>query len=413
VPASLRPEPRTQGCSLIRIYVDADGCPVKSEVFRVALRYSLKVYVASNSRMRIPPGRLFELVLVGEDAHAADDWIVEHVKEDDIVVSADILFAARCLEKGARVLDPKGLVFTEESIGDALANREFTAYLRDMGNITEGRPRLKSVIVLVSCSSSTISSRPLFERSGRGVIMPRPSGPGHRLLPRGIVIMYEDRDILVVDKPSGLLTMGTDKEKSRTAYFILTDYVRKGQAKSRNRVFIVHRLDRDTSGILVFAKNPEAKHFVQSHWDETTKKYLAVVHGSCEKTSETISTYLAENKARAVYSTSDTTKGRLAHTAYKVLKQSEDYAMLEVDLLTGRKHQARVHLAGIRHPVVGDDRYGKVKGAHKCLALHATSISFTHPFSGKQVTFETTVPLYFSHLVGSLEQEEALKENVS
>jgi tRNA pseudouridine32 synthase/23S rRNA pseudouridine746 synthase/23S rRNA pseudouridine1911/1915/1917 synthase len=242
--------------------------------------------------------------------------------------------------------------------------------------------------------------------------MARPPGRGHRVLPKGIVIIYEDSDILVVDKPPGLLTIGTDKEKSRTAYFILTDYVRKGQAKSRKRIFIVHRLDRDTSGIVVFAKTSDAKHFLQSHWDETKKRYLAVVHGTFEKTSATISTYLAENKARSVYSTSDTTKGRLAHTAYKVLKQTQDLALLEVDLLTGRKHQARVHLAGVGHPVVGDNRYGRDKGTHKRLALHATSISFTHPFSRKQVTFETTVPRYFSRLVGSLPQANAPQEDV-
>jgi RluA family pseudouridine synthase len=242
--------------------------------------------------------------------------------------------------------------------------------------------------------------------------MPRPSGPGHKRLPKGIVIIHEDKDILVVDKPPGLLTIGTDKEKSRTAYFILTDYVRKGQPKSRKRVFIVHRLDRDTSGIVVFAKTPEAKHFLQNHWDETKKKYLAVVHGTCAKTSETISTYLAENRARSVYSTSDTTKGRLSHTAYRVLKQTAEFALLEVDLLTGRKHQARVHLAGAGHPVVGDNRYGKERGTHKRLALHATTISFTHPFSGKQVTFEAKVPLYFSRLVGDWQQTEAPKEGV-
>jgi len=127
-----------KGCSLIKIYVDGDGCPVKSEVFRVALRYSLKVYVVSNSRMRIPQERLFELVIVNGDADAADDWIVEHVQQDDIAVTTDILFAARCLEKGARVLDSKGRVFTEESIGIARANRELTAYLRELGNITGG-----------------------------------------------------------------------------------------------------------------------------------------------------------------------------------------------------------------------------------------------------------------------------------
>lgn len=111
---------------------------MRNEVFRVALRYSLKVYVVCNSRMRIPPDKLFKLIIVNEDAEAADDWIVEHLREDDIVVSADILLAARCLEKGARVLDPKGRVFTDESIGGALANKEFTAYLRDMGNLTGG-----------------------------------------------------------------------------------------------------------------------------------------------------------------------------------------------------------------------------------------------------------------------------------
>lgn len=241
--------------------------------------------------------------------------------------------------------------------------------------------------------------------------MPRSFGPGHRLPQTGMVIIYEDRDILVVDKPPGLLTIATDKEKSRTAYHVLTDYVRKGQAKSGKRVFIVHRLDRDTSGILVFAKTPEAKRFLQSHWDETTKKYLAVVHGACERTSDTISSFLAENKARSVYSTANGAQGKPSRTAYKVLKQTRDFALLEVDLLTGRKHQARVHLAGIGHPVVGDDRYGKGKGTHKRLALHAVSISFTHPFSGQRFTFETIVPPYFSRLVGPFPQAETPQEN--
>ncbi len=123
---------------MIKIYVDADGCPVKNEVYRVALRYRLKVYVVTNSRIRIPEEELFELVLVKEGFDAADDWIVEHVAENDIGVSADIPLAARCLEKGARVLDPKGRVFTDESIGGALANRELMAHLRELGNITGG-----------------------------------------------------------------------------------------------------------------------------------------------------------------------------------------------------------------------------------------------------------------------------------
>ena len=123
---------------MITIYVDADGCPVKNEVYRVAKRFGLKVYLVSNSRMGIPQEELFELVMVNERFNAADDWIVEQVRPDDIVVSADIPLAARCLEKGARVVDPRGRIFTQESIGDALANRELMAYLRDMGNMTGG-----------------------------------------------------------------------------------------------------------------------------------------------------------------------------------------------------------------------------------------------------------------------------------
>jgi 23S rRNA pseudouridine1911/1915/1917 synthase len=231
--------------------------------------------------------------------------------------------------------------------------------------------------------------------------MSRTSRPGSRPLPKGIAVIHEDRDILVVDKPPGLLTMGTDNEKSRTAYWILTDYVRKGCAKSQKRIFIVHRLDRDTSGILVFAKSEQAKLRLQSQWEETKKKYLAVVHGKCKNSSETITSYLVENKAHNVYSTSDVTRGKLSRTAYKVLKETKDLTLLEVDLLTGRKHQIRVHLADIGHPVVGDRKYGKGNGTRTRLALHALSISLRHPFSGEQLTFETKVPECFSKLVGS------------
>jgi 23S rRNA pseudouridine1911/1915/1917 synthase len=243
--------------------------------------------------------------------------------------------------------------------------------------------------------------------------MSKLSKPNTKLLPQGLVIIHEDRDILVVDKPPGLLTMGTDTEKSRTAYFILTDYVRKGCAKSQKRIFIVHRLDREASGILLFAKSEEAKFCLQSQWKEVKKKYLAVVHGKCGKCSETITTYLAENKAHDVYSSSDSTKGKLSHTAYKVLKETKDLTLLEIDLLTGRKHQIRVHLAGIGHPIVGDRKYGKRDETYKLLALHAWSISFIHPFSRKQLTFETGIPVYFNQLVGSWEQAKDQKTHAA
>jgi len=228
-----------------------------------------------------------------------------------------------------------------------------------------------------------------------------------RFLPKGLAILYEDRDILVVDKPTGLLTIATDKAKSHTAYFMLTDYVRKGQSKSRNRLFIVHRLDRETSGILVFAKNKGAKLFLQGHWKETEKKYLAVVHGKLEKRSETITSYLAENKAHVVYSTTDPKSGKLARTAYRVLKESKGFSLLEVSPLTGRKNQIRVHLAGIGHPIVGDKKYGKVDKSRTRMALHARSISFRHPFSGEHLTFAAEVPGYFERLFGPMDREDS------
>ena len=234
--------------------------------------------------------------------------------------------------------------------------------------------------------------------------MPKHSGPNRRYLPKGLEIIYEDRDILVVDKPSGLLTVGTNTEKSRTAYFALTDYVRKGCAKSKNRIFIVHRLDKDTSGVLIFAKSEEAKFRLQGQWKETKKKYLAVVHGRCENRTGTITTYLAEKQGYGMYSTSDSENGKLASTAYKVIRETKKYSLLEIDLLTGRKHQIRVHIADSGHPVVGDKRYGKEDKTTQRLALHALSIAFRHPFNGKELFFETKMPEYFNRLVGMSDQ---------
>jgi RluA family pseudouridine synthase len=221
--------------------------------------------------------------------------------------------------------------------------------------------------------------------------------------PKGVDLLYEDDDIIVVNKPCGLLTMGTDRDKSRTAHTILNDYVRKGNSKSRNRIYIVHRLDRDTSGILIFAKSEKVKLHLQENWKDSEKKYLAVVYGELTPKEGLISTYLAENSAYSVYSTTDTTKGKPSHTAYTVLKEAKGFSLLEIHLLTGRKHQIRVHLAEKGHPVVGDKKYGKAGDGYNCLALHAKSLSCTHPVSGKPLFFETPIPEYFTRLIGRIE----------
>jgi len=212
----------------------------------------------------------------------------------------------------------------------------------------------------------------------------------------GLSILHEDRDIIVVNKAPGLLTIATDKDRTRTAYHLLTDYVRKGVAKSRERIFIVHRLDRDTSGVLVFARNEEAKRYLQSHWDTTEKHYLAVVHGTMKKPEGTLTSYLTQNTALRVYSTPDPSKGLLSRTAYRVLRTLQGVSVLDVNLLTGRKHQIRVHLAEQGNPVIGDRKYGKQDDSAKLLALHALSVAITHPHTGARMIFTADIPPHFS-----------------
>lgn len=223
--------------------------------------------------------------------------------------------------------------------------------------------------------------------------------PPKKYQPVGLTILYEDRDILVVDKICGLLTVSSEKVKENTAYYLLNEYVRKGNQKSKNRVFIVHRLDRDTSGILVFAKTETSKRFLQQEWHEFQKKYYAVVNGTLTKKEDIVTSYLAENSVHKMYSVDDPEKGKLSRTGYKVLAESKEYSLLEIDLLTGRKNQIRVHLSEKGCPVVGDKKYGERGKGIKRLALHAASISIIHPHSKKSMVFETKMPSYFKSFI--------------
>jgi RluA family pseudouridine synthase len=239
--------------------------------------------------------------------------------------------------------------------------------------------------------------------------MPKHPSPGDKHLPHGLTILYDDRDLLVVDKPSGLLSVRTPLDPSPTAHQILEDFVRKGQAKSLKRLFVVHRLDKYTSGVLIFAKSEEAKERLQAKWnEETSKTYLAVVHGHMNDPSGTVSSYLIENAQQVVYSTKDKAKGKLSHTAWRVLRETPNVSLLEVNLLTGRKNQIRVHMADLGHPVMGDRKYGgrecSVKG-HNRLALHAWKIAFRHPHDGRPMEFTSDVPILFARLFGAIPRE--------
>lgn len=223
--------------------------------------------------------------------------------------------------------------------------------------------------------------------------------PPKKHQPKGLEVLFEDHDILVVNKVNGLLTVSTGREREKTAYFLLNDYVRKGNLKSKKRVLIVHRLDRDTSGVLVFAKHEGAKRFLQDNWQDFDKTYFAVVKGSLEEKEGEITSYLTENKVHRVYSVNDPATGKFARTGYKVVRESRRNSLLEIKLHTGRKNQIRVHFSEAGHPVVGDKMYGtKEKGVNR-LALHAASLKLVHPHTKEEMTFKTEVPRYFKTLM--------------
>jgi len=219
--------------------------------------------------------------------------------------------------------------------------------------------------------------------------------------PRGLEIIYEDRDLLVINKEPGLLTMSFHRDELQTAERILTDYLRKGAARSRLRAFVVHRLDRETSGLLIFAKTEAVQQHLKDHWKEVDKEYRAVVHGTLKDKSGTVSGYLAEDDDQFVYLT-DQTKGKWSETQYEVIHENKLFSELKINLLTGRKNQIRVHFADLGHPVVGDVKYGPKGKKFERMALHSRSIAFNHPHSGERMVFEAPVPEFFARLMKPL-----------
>lgn len=205
-------------------------------------------------------------------------------------------------------------------------------------------------------------------------------------------IIYEDEDIIVVDKDTNVLSVSTNKEKNKTVYHYLLEYLEK---KNENeRLFIVHRLDKDTSGVLLFAKNQNFRDSLQNDWNSivTKRSYIAVVKGTFDKKEGSIVSYLKENKEGNVYASYD---GKKATTNYIVLMEKNDYSLLEVEIESGRKNQIRVQLNDIKHPILGDKKYGDVNTAYKRLFLHAKEIEFTNPMNNKKEKYEAKTPKEF------------------
>lgn len=215
---------------------------------------------------------------------------------------------------------------------------------------------------------------------------------------KGLKVIYEDSEFIVINKPAGLLSIASDSEKVYTAYHQLTDYVRINDP--HNRIFVVHRLDRDTSGIMMFAKNEEIKHLMQDAWKELVvdRAYVAVVEGKVSKQADTIKSWLLETKTKMMYSGSKPGDGLEAITHYKVLQASDKYSLLEIRLETGRKNQIRVHMKDIGHSIVGDKKYGSAANPMFRLGLHAHILAFHHPVTGDIMRFETEVPKTFTRL---------------
>ena len=212
-------------------------------------------------------------------------------------------------------------------------------------------------------------------------------------------IVYEDEAVIVINKGYGLLSMGTDSKRDGTAYSLLREYVKR--VDPRQKLFIVHRLDQHTSGLMMFAKTAEAKDKMQHNWNNMVleRKYAAIVKGRPEPPEGVIKSYLAENTAHEVYSTDNPEEGKQAVTRYRTLRSRGAYSLLELELDTGRKNQIRVHLKDLGFPIVGDRRYGAETSPIHRLALHASTLRFIHPMTGRDMNFSCPLPPCFGKLV--------------
>lgn len=217
----------------------------------------------------------------------------------------------------------------------------------------------------------------------------------------GLDIVYEDEAVILINKPVGLLSVATPGEMTRTAHHVLNEYLQK-RDRSRERVFVVHRLDRETSGLLLFARTTEIRQTLQDNWGSVEKRYYAVVEGLVRRESGTIRSRLGQDETNLqVRSVRKGDEGKDAITHFRVVKMARRRTLLDVELETGRRNQIRVHLSEMNHPIVGDPRYGKKTGPGGRLALHAYKLAFDHPVTGERMVFETPLPTAFERMLSN------------
>lgn len=222
--------------------------------------------------------------------------------------------------------------------------------------------------------------------------------PSSKFLPRGVRILFEDADLLIIEKPCGLLSVPARYEPDRNALDLMTHFIRKGQVKSRKALFPVNRLDRETSGILIFAKSMEFRERMHEDWTTVKKYYMAVVAGKLSSDEGVFKSYLAQDENYRVYSVNDSAVGKYAETRYRVLARGNRWTCVCAELITGRKNQIRVHFSEAGHAVLGDRMYGRVRATR--LALHAWKVAFPHPRTGKLIEIESPPPEFFDAYCG-------------
>ena len=203
-------------------------------------------------------------------------------------------------------------------------------------------------------------------------------------------ILYEDKYLIAVSKSAKMLTIASLNEKEKTLYHYVSNYLKRKNKKAK--VFIIHRLDYDTSGVVLFAKSEQIKELMQQNWNDVKRNYIAVVSGILKKNHDIIKSYLKETKTLFTYSTKK--GGKLALTEYDVLTRNSNHSLLSINLITGRKNQIRVQLKDIGNPIVGDKKYGYE--SYKYMLLHASSIKFEHPILKKEILIESPIPDYFN-----------------
>ena len=224
--------------------------------------------------------------------------------------------------------------------------------------------------------------------------------PIKKKIRHNLPIIFENDELIVINKPSKLLSVPSDNEKGSTAFRMVNDYLQ--QKDKHNRAYIVHRIDEDTSGVLMFAKNERIAHLLtdKDNWNRlvTKRGYYAVVEGVMENKSGTVKSFLKKNAQNMMYSSKKPGDGQLAITHYKVIKGNDKYTLLDVDIDSGRKNQIRVHMGDLGHYIIGDDKYGQPSNPIKRLGLHAYCLELRHPVSGKLLTFKAPMPKEFEEI---------------